>query len=203
MSHKDHWESIYSTKSDGEVSWTQTDPRTSLSLIHDVLPRGAILDVGGGTSVLAQRLLEEGYAVTVLDLSEAALARSRQRLGERAARVRWVVADVTAIADVGQFDLWHDRAVFHFLTDPEERRKYVALAQRSVPVAGHLVIATFALDGPDKCSGLSVERYDGRTLAEEFGAGFALKKEIGEPHMTPWGKPQRFTYALFERVQPS
>jgi SAM-dependent methyltransferase len=202
MSRKDHWDSIYSAKTDGEISWTQTDPRTSLSLIHEVLPRGAIIDVGGGTSVLAQRLIEEGYALTVLDISQAALARSKERLGERATEVRWVVADVTGIDDVGRFDLWHDRAVFHFLTDPGDRRRYVALAERSVAVGGHVVIGTFALDGPDKCSGLPVERYDGRKLTEAFGDSFALKREIAETHVTPWGKPQRFTFALLERVTP-
>jgi 2-polyprenyl-3-methyl-5-hydroxy-6-metoxy-1,4-benzoquinol methylase len=200
MSRKEHWESIYSARSDSEVSWTQVDPRTSLALIHHVLPGGAVIDVGGGTSVLGQRLLEQGYAVAVLDISQAALDRARQRLGDKAAEVRWIVADVTAIEEVGQFDVWHDRAVFHFLTDAGDRSKYIALAERTVRVGGHLIIGTFALDGPEKCSGLPVERYDGRKLAEPFGDGFVLKKEIAETHVTPWGKPQRFTYAVLQRV---
>lgn len=159
-----------------------------------------VIDVGGGTSVLVDRLLDAGYALTVLDISQGALDRARQRLGVRASQVRWVAADVTAVEDLGPFDVWHDRAVFHFLTDPGDRRKYIALAERSIRVGGHLVIGTFALDGPEKCSGLLVERYDGKKLAAELGKGFNLKKELGEKHLTPLGKPQQFHYAVFERV---
>jgi rhodanese-related sulfurtransferase len=200
MSQKEHWENVYATKADNEVSWTQTDPRTSLMLINEVAPRGTVIDVGGGTSVVADRLLDAGYSLTVLDISEAALVRARQRLGARASQVRWVAADVTTIGDLGTFDVWHDRAVFHFLTDPADRRKYVALAERSIPVGGHLVIGSFALDGPEKCSGLSVERYDGKKLDSEFRAGFIRTKELAEMHVTPWGKPQQFHYAVFERA---
>lgn len=200
MSRKEHWENVYATKTDAEVSWTQVDPRTSLMLITEVAPRGMVIDVGGGTSVLVDRLLDAGYALTVLDISQGALDRARQRLGARASQVRWVAGDVTAVDDLVPFDVWHDRAVFHFLTDPGDRRKYIALAERSVPVGGHLVIGTFALDGPEKCSGLPVERYDGKKLAAELGNGFYLKKELAETHLTPWGKPQQFHYAVFERV---
>jgi len=200
MSRKEHWENVYATKTDGEVSWTQVDPRTSLTLITEVTPPGTVIDVGGGTSVLVDRLLDAGYALTVLDISQGALDRARQRLGAREAQVRWVAADVTAVEDLGPFDVWHDRAVFHFLTDPGDRRKYIALAERSVRLGGHLVIGTFALDGPEKCSGLPVERYDGKKLAAELGKGFNLKEELAETHLTPWGKPQQFHYAVFERV---
>jgi len=201
MSRKEHWEEIYSSKSDNELSWTQADPRLSLTLINEVAHgQGTVVDVGGGNSVLADRLLDAGYAVTVLDISESALAGARQRLGARASQVRWIAADVTTVRDLGTFDVWHDRAVFHFLTDPGDRRKYIALAERSIPLGGHLVIGTFALDGPEKCSGLSVERYDGKKLDTEFVAGFARTKDLTETHMTPWGKPQQFHYAVFERV---
>jgi len=159
-----------------------------------------VIDVGGGTSVLADRLLDAGYAVTVLDISQAALDRARQRLGARASQVRWIAADVTAAGDLGSFDIWHDRAVFHFLTDPVDRREYIALAEGSVRIGGHLVMGTFALDGPEKCSGLPVERYDAKKLAAELGTGFTLKTALHETHMTPWGKPQQFSFAVFERA---
>lgn len=200
MSGKEHWEGVYTSKTDNEVSWTQVDPRTSLMLINEATPSGKVIDVGGGTSVLADRLLDAGYEVTVLDISQAALDRAQQRMGTRAQEVRWIAADVTAVSDLGTFDLWHDRAIFHFLTDPADRRKYVALAEQSLSVGGHLVIGTFALDGPEKCSGLQVERYDGQKLAIELGLGFIFKKELAETHTTPWGKPQSFNFAVFERV---
>jgi SAM-dependent methyltransferase len=203
MSVKDHWEKIYSTKPDSEVSWTEPDPRTSLSLIRELCPSGRIIDVGGGTSVLTDRLLDAGYSVAVLDISEAALARARERLGTRADQVRWIFADVTAAPDLGMFDLWHDRAVFHFLTDPADRAAYIALLSRTIPVGGHVVIATFAPDGPEQCSGLPIQRYDGDSLARKLNGGFALLKSVPETHLTPWGNPQSFQYSVFKRVKES
>ena len=200
MDRKEHWESIYASKSDNEVSWTQPEPHLSLSLIGEVCPRGRVLDVGGGTSVLAERLLDSGYSVTVLDISEAALDRARQRLGIRAEQVRWIAANVTAGPDIGAFDVWHDRAVFHFLTIPAERAAYVALMARTIPLGGHVVIATFAPDGPQKCSGLEVRRYDGPALAAALGKQFDLMKSEPEIHVTPQGKLQSFQYSLFRRV---
>jgi 2-polyprenyl-3-methyl-5-hydroxy-6-metoxy-1,4-benzoquinol methylase len=195
-----HWETVYSSKRDAELSWTQAEPATSLALIADACPTGRVVDVGGGTSLLAERLVERGYAVTVLDISQAAIDRARERLGMRAGEVRWRVADVTAVADLGSFDVWHDRAVFHFLTAAADRAAYVALLARTVPVGGHAVIATFALDGPEKCSGLEVRRYDGRALAVELGPRFRLLKTVPELHRTPWNAAQSFQYSLFERV---
>src|SRR5579871_955406 len=162
MERKDHWERVYSTKGEREVSWFQEEPTLSLKLIRAVSPAtGRVVDVGGGASVLVDRLLDLGFdRLTVLDISGEALARARARLGERAERVRWVEADVTAVESLGEFDVWHDRAVFHFLTEPGDRRKYVELARRSVPSGGHVIIATFAPSGPPKCSGLDVCRYD-------------------------------------------
>jgi 2-polyprenyl-3-methyl-5-hydroxy-6-metoxy-1,4-benzoquinol methylase len=200
MSPKDHWEGIYSTKADNEVSWTQPNPRISLSLIAEACPRGRVIDVGAGTSVLAARLLDAGYSVAVLDISEAALARARQQLGSRAMQIQWVAADVTAVSDIGVFDVWHDRAVFHFLTDPADRALYLTLLTQSVPIGGHAIIATFAQDGPEKCSGLDVRRYDGQALAAELGPGFCILKTLPETHLTPWGKPQSFQYSLFRRI---
>jgi SAM-dependent methyltransferase len=159
MGTKEHWENVYVAKSDSDVSWTQPDPQMSLALIVEVCsPPGRVIDVGGGTSPLVERLLDAGYAVTVLDISDAALARSRERLAERASSVRWLAADITAAPEVGQYDVWHDRAVFHFLTRPEDRQRYVELVTRELPPEGHAVIATFSLDGPEMCSGLPVQR---------------------------------------------
>jgi 2-polyprenyl-3-methyl-5-hydroxy-6-metoxy-1,4-benzoquinol methylase len=195
-----HWENVYTSKSDEELSWTQAEPATSLALIAEACSADSVIDVGGGTSLLAERLLDQGYAVTVLDISQAAIDRARKRLGDRATQVDWIVADVTAGPDLGTFDVWHDRAVFHFLTAPADRAAYAALLARTVPVGGHAVIATFALDGPEKCSGLEVRRYDGNSLAAELGPRFRLMKSVPEMHRTPWNAPQSFQYSLFKRV---
>ncbi len=199
MNIKSHWESVYNSKADADVSWTQSDPRTSLSLISEVCPRGKIVDIGAGSSPLAGRLLDAGHDVAVLDISAAALDRARGRLGDAAKKMRWIVADVTAVEDIGRFNVWHDRAVFHFLIEPTDRQRYVKLLERTVPPGSHAVIATFAMDGPAKCSGLEVRRYDGPSLALELGPAFALLKTIPEIHLTPWGKPQSFQYSVFRR----
>jgi SAM-dependent methyltransferase len=195
-----HWDAVYTSKSDAELSWTQAEPGTSLALIGEACSADSVIDVGGGTSPLAGRLLDEGYAVTVLDISQAAMDRARKRLGDRANQVDWIAADVTAGPDLGTFDVWHDRAVFHFLTASEDRLAYAALLARTVSVGGHAVIATLALDGPEKCSGLEVRRYDGSALAAELGPQFHLLKSVPELHRTPWNAPQSFQYSLFKRV---
>jgi len=197
---KEHWEAVYASKGDAELSWTQAEPRTSLSLIAEVCPTGRVIDVGGGASVLAERLLERGYSITVLDISQTALDRARSRLGDRSSKIHWMAADVTANPDLGSFDVWHDRAVFHFLIDPADRAAYIALLTRTVAVGGHAVIATFALDGPERCSGLETRRYDGQALAAELGPSFKLLKSLPEMHLTPWGGRQSFQYSLFERL---
>jgi len=196
---KKHWERIYASKTDAEFSWTETEPRTSLSLIEEVCSAGRVIDVGGGTSLLAERLLDRGYSVAVLDISETAINCARTRLGARANQVSWIVADVTGDPDLGVFDLWHDRAVFHFLTAAGDRAAYTALLARTVPAGGHAVIATFALDGPKKCSGLKVRQYDGQMLAGELGRPFHLLKSVAELHLTPRGERQSFQYSLFQR----
>jgi SAM-dependent methyltransferase len=204
MDRKAHWEGVYAAKGEREVSWFQEEPALSLELIGAVCPaRGRVIDVGGGASVLVDRLLDSGFEhVAVLDLSRSALDKARVRLGERADAVRWTETDVTMAEDLGEFDVWHDRAVFHFLTDPGDRRRYVQLARRSLPPGGHLIIATFAREGPQKCSGLDVCRYDARSLAAELGDAFSLVRERTETHVTPWGSTQAFFYGVFRR-QPA
>ncbi len=201
MDRKEHWETVYATKGDIEVSWFQSEPLVSLELIEIASPNhGRIIDIGGGASTLVDRLLDLGFEkVAILDISAEALERSKARLGDRAGQVKWIVADVTTVESIGQFDVWHDRAVFHFLTDAEDRRKYVDLARRTIPIGGHLVIGTFAIDGPTKCSGLDVCRYDAQLLTAELGDSFRLVKEVAHEHITPWGKPQKFFFGLFRR----
>ncbi len=150
--------------------------------------------------MLADRLLDRGYSVTVLDISQAALRRAQSRLAARAQEIRWIVADVNEGPDLGRFDVWHDRALFHFLTGAAERVRYVELLSKTVQHGGHAVISTFAEDGPEQCSGLSVVRYSGHRLAAELGEGFQLLKALTETHLTPWGKPQSFQYSLFRHV---
>jgi 2-polyprenyl-3-methyl-5-hydroxy-6-metoxy-1,4-benzoquinol methylase len=199
---KSHWEEVYSAKAETGISWYQNEPTLSLELIGAVAPveGGRIIDVGGGASLLADRLLNLPFdGISVLDISETALGKARSRLGERAAGVEWLAADVTEVRDVGTFDVWHDRAVFHFLTDEADRKKYVELARRTVPGGGHLIIATFAEDGPKKCSDLDVSRYNAESLRAEF-AGFSLVRHAAEMHTTPWGSPQAFIYGVFRRL---
>jgi len=200
MRAQEYWESVYASKGDQDLSWTQPEPVMSLSLIGEVCPTGRVIDVGGGASLLAERLLDRGYSVTVLDISQTAIDRARNRLGAMANEIHWVAADVTNNPQLGSFDVWHDRAVFHFLTASAERAAYTALLVQTVPVGGHVVIATFALDGPEKCSGLEVRRYDGPTLAAELGPHFSLLKSLPEMHITPWGGEQSFQYSLLRHV---
>jgi trans-aconitate methyltransferase len=203
MNRQAHWNQVYQSKAPDEVSWHQTSPTTSLQLIEasGISRDQSMIDVGGGASVLVDCLLDAGFQrPAVLDISMAALAGMRQRLGSRADGVEWVVADVTEFIPSRQFALWHDRAVFHFLTDSDDRRKYVAALQRALSPEGHVIIGTFALDGPAKCSGLDVARYDARAIAAELGAGFQLREQRDETHVTPWNTEQRFSFFRFGRV---
>lgn len=200
MQSKEHWEQVYSTKSENSVSWFQEHARQSLQLIAGtaVSKAGSIIDVGGGASTLVDDLLGAGYQqVTVLDLSEAALSASRARLKEHAVDVRWIAGDITTLElPLHAFDLWHDRAVFHFLTTPEEREAYVNAVLRAVKPGGHVIVATFAEDGPEKCSGLPVMRYTADGLHAEFGSPFTLLQQEREEHHTPFGTTQKFIYCL-------
>ena len=201
MDTKDHWERQYTTKNANEVSWFQAEPRLSMELIQWSCPeRGRVVDVGGGASLLVDRLLDEDFSkIAVLDISPQALEEAKTRLGKKSERVQWIEADITAVATVGEFDVWHDRAVFHFLTSPDDRRKYVDLATRTVLAGGHLVVGTFAQDGPTRCSGLDVCRYDPESLAAEFGSAFRMVRHEREIHSTPSGKSQPFTFVVLGR----
>jgi SAM-dependent methyltransferase len=200
MSEKPHWEQVYATKAATGVSWYAPHLDRSLQLIERAAAdRGArIIDVGGGASTLVDDLVGHGYqAVTVLDLSEEALGVARARLGARAAGVTWMAADATtAELPEAYYDVWHDRAVFHFLVDPEARRRYVANVRRSVRPGGHVIVATFGPEGPERCSGLDVVRYDADALHGEFGAAFQKIDSVREIHTTPWGAEQEFVYCF-------
>lgn len=200
---KTHWEEVYAQRTPDSVSWFQPHAEHSLELIaHAGLARdAAIIDVGGGASTLVDDLLARGYHdLTVLDLSAAALAVAQARLGDDARQVSWVEADITAVDLPSQrYDLWHDRAVFHFLTDAAQRHAYVERVLQSVKPGGHVIVATFAEDGPDRCSGLPVMRYGAETLHAEFGAPFELLEHSRETHHTPGGVVQQFVYCYCRR----
>jgi len=201
MSRKAHWEGVYTQRAPETVSWYQPRAAVSMRLIElaGVGPGDRIIDVGGGASVLVENLLEAGHQeVTVLDLSAAAQARARSRLGGRAAAVTWLESDVTA-ADLpaGAYDLWHDRALFHFLVEPGDREAYLRTLRQALRPGGHAVIATFAEDGPARCSGLPVQRYSAQQLHRQLGEGFELLAHEHEDHVTPGGAVQRFQYGLF------
>jgi SAM-dependent methyltransferase len=203
MQSRAHWERVYATKPADRVSWYQEHAQQSLRLIRDtgVGLDASIIDVGGGASTLVDDLLAGGYTtITVLDLSATALAAAKARLGPRAEAVRWIEADVTsAELPAHGYDVWHDRAVFHFLTDPADRRAYVDVVIRAVKPGGHVIVATFAEDGPTQCSGLPVQRYSASGLHAEFGAPFTLLRHEKEEHHTPSGAVQRFVYCYCRR----
>lgn len=203
MNRRDHWNRVYQTKLPENVSWYQQRPDMSLELIAEsgVGKDAGIIDVGGGASVLVDHLLELGYTnLAVLDLSGAALSASRSRLGARAASVEWFEADVTSFEPPHRYALWHDRAVFHFLTDAGDRARYVATLSKALQPDGAVIIATFAPDGPPKCSGLDVVRYDEHSIVAELGAGFQLREVRRETHITPGKAEQRFNYFRFSSV---
>lgn len=201
MDRQAHWQGVYSSKDETSVSWFQERPATSIQLIGGCSQPGAsIVDVGGGASRLVDHLIDTGYRVTVLDIAEAALAKPRSRLGARASEVDWVNSDVTKWRSMNQFDVWHDRAVFHFLTDEQDRRAYADTMAAAVKAGGHAVVGTFALNGPEQCSGLPVCRYDPKGLAAEFAPDFALIDELTEEHLTPGGNVQRFQFSVLRRL---
>jgi SAM-dependent methyltransferase len=197
-----HWENVYTTKRENEVSWFQQSPAPSLELIvrAGAVSNSAIIDIGGGASRLVDKLVEQGFEdVTVLDLSGAALAAARRRLGTGAERVNWIVADATTWEPVKPYDIWHDRAAFHFLTEASDRAAYVARLGRGLKIGGHAIIATFALDGPEKCSGLPVARYDSASLGQTLGTMFKLIHTQRHEHATPWYSRQIFQFSIFRR----
>ncbi|WP_063994910.1 class I SAM-dependent methyltransferase [Bradyrhizobium sp.] len=198
-----HWQSVYATKAEREVSWFQEDPAPSLDLIAEagISTDARIIDVGGGASRLVDGLLERGFSrVAVLDLSTRALEAAKMRLGRRGDAVAWIVADVTTWNPSDTYDLWHDRAAFHFLTDSADRDAYVACLKKAVRPHGHVIIATFASDGPERCSGLRIVRYDPDALAATLGPSFELVASRRHDHVTPGGNTQRFQFSRFLRV---
>ena len=200
MDRKAHWEDVYRRKKPDEVSWYQAEPTLSLDLVNEAAGGrpASVIDVGGGASALVDRLVVRASTeITVLDLSGAALRAAQSRLGALAPRVKWIEADVLNVElKEAAYDVWHDRAVFHFLTDPDDRRRYVAQVRRSVRVGGHVLVATFAADGPQKCSGLDVARYSPTELHSQFGQDFRLRKSVSEDHITPMGTTQKFVYCV-------
>lgn len=202
MDRSDHWDSVYARRTENELSWYQARPETSLQLIATLgIGRDdAIIDVGGGAASLVDCLLEGGFhRLTVLDISAGAIAAVKARLGVRAGQVHWIVGDVTQTALPGPYRLWHDRAVFHFLTDARERAVYVATLTAAVLAGGYAIIATFADDGPTQCSNLPVCRYSPEQLAAELGKGCELVAARRETHVTPAQGRQNFIYCCFRR----
>jgi SAM-dependent methyltransferase len=204
MQPKAHWENVYETKPAHTVSWFQEHPEHSLRLIREtgVSLEASIIDVGGGASTLVDDLLIAGYrSLAVLDLSGAALATAQKRLGAKARSVQWIEANITeADLPFHAYDVWHDRAVFHFLTSPEERQAYVQAVLRAVKPGGHVIVATFSEDGPDRCSGLPVMRYSPGQLHAQFGSPFTLLRHEKEAHHTPAGTVQQFVYCYCRKA---
>ncbi len=197
---RQHWEAVYRTRRSGEVSWYQENPARSRELIcRTGASLGAsIIDVGGGASRLVDHLVADGFTDnTVLDVSASALRQARERLGAAAARITWIEADITTFVPPRRYRVWHDRAVFHFLTELQDRQRYAGVLRAALAPHGDVIIATFGLSGPERCSGLPVQRYSASTLAAELGSGFTLMAEEAESHVTPSGAVQLFQYCWF------
>lgn len=205
MSRKQHWESVYQNKSVDSVSWYQDHPTVSLELIKQsgIEQDAEIIDVGAGASMLEDYLLTQSYTnITVLDISATAIEHARARLGANAGRVNWVVSDITTFESPRRFRFWHDRAVFHFLTDADDRARYLQKLNQYLEPGGFFLLATFGIGGPEKCSGLDVVQYDRASIQAFLGERFHLLQEQSEEHITPAGKPQNFNFFLF-RLLPS
>jgi SAM-dependent methyltransferase len=198
-----HWENVYSSRAADEVSWYQSRPELSLDMLRRCVPgpESSIIDIGGGDSTLADHLLASGYRkVTVLDISASALERAKHRLGPRADEVTWLVEDVTRFEAREAYDVWHDRAAFHFLTDADLIERYLSAMRGAVKPGGAALIATFSEQGPAKCSGLNVRRYSERSMAEAMAEGFEKQYCISTDHITPKGVRQNFIFCLFRRT---
>ncbi len=202
MNRKRHWNDAYDGKSESEVGWFQSKPERSLKLIgrSSVPQSSTLIDVGGGASLLVDYLVRDGFTnITVLDISSVALRTAQERLGESMRLINWVEADITQFQTTEQFDLWHDRAVFHFLTQATERKRYVDLLHQTIKPGGYVIIAAFAVGGPKKCSGLDIVQYDAIKLSQELGEVFTLIEQENELHITPSGNEQAFEYYHFKR----
>jgi trans-aconitate methyltransferase len=202
MDPREHWRLVYEAKRPDEVSWYQPSPDASLTALDRIgaTPSSSLVDVGAGASTLVDALIERGWSdLTLVDIAEPALEATRVRLGSRAGKACWEIADLRHWRPGQTFDVWHDRAVFHFLTDAGDRALYKRALIEGTHPGSHVIMATFALDGPDKCSGLLVRRYDASGLAAELGDRFALVDSWPETHTTPWASDQRFQWSLFQR----
>lgn len=198
--NKKHWENVYSTKQPNEVSWTQEIPTASLEFIDSfgVSKEAKIIDIGGGDSKLVDYLLEKGFEnITVLDISSASLDKAKTRLGKKAQKINWIVSDITEFNPKEKYDVWHDRATFHFLTTSDQINKYMAIARSSI--SGYMTIGTFSTNGPEKCSGLPVKQYNELSLTSELKQGFEKIKCINEEHITPFNTKQDFLFCSFKR----
>lgn len=205
QSGQTHWEAVYREATPVEHSWYQEIPRRSLELIHlSGTSRDApVLDVGGGDATLVDHLLKDGFTdVTVLDLAAVSLARARERLGAASRDVQWLAADVLEFRPARKFALWHDRAVFHFLRDPDERARYLAVLREALAPGGFVILATFGPDGPTRCSGLAVQCYSADALSDLLGSSFELRRQLLEDHTTPRGTRQQFLYGLWKQHVP-
>ena len=201
INRKNHWETVYETKQPNEVSWTQENPKTSIDFIREThLEKSAkIIDIGGSDSKLVDFLLEEGYEnITVLDISSTALERAKKRLGKNTEKVNWIASDITEFKPETSYDIWHDRATFHFLTTAEQIKKYVEITEKWVN--GFLIIGTFSDQGPKKCSGLDIKQYTESELEKQFSYRFKKLKCITEDHTTPFETKQNFTFCAFEKI---
>lgn len=201
--NKQHWENVYHTKKPSEVSWTQEVPQTSLDFIlsGNFPETAAIIDIGGGDSHLAGFLLEAGFTnITVLDISAKALERAQQKLGEKARLVKWIVQDITTFQPDTSYDIWHDRATFHFLTAAAQVNQYLNIAREHIHTGGYTIIGTFSTAGPEKCSGLPIKQYDEDSLTNQLNNGFEKIKCITENHVTPFNTTQHFLFCSFKRT---
>ena len=200
-SKKKHWETVYETKNPDQVSWTQETPKTSLNFIHSfgLDKKSKIIDIGGGDSKLVDFLIEEGFEnITILDISQKAIEKAQLRLGSKAKKVNWIVSDITQFSPTTQYDIWHDRAAFHFLTSEVDINKYVEIVKNSV--SKYIIIGTFSENGPQKCSGLEIKQYSQETLIKLFQKDFQVIECFTEDHTTPFDTKQNFIYCSLKKM---
>ena len=203
MNKKEHWDSIYSTKKINEVSWYQKVPETSLQLIRNasISKKSKIIDIGGGDSLLVDNLIEEGYSdLSVLDISSKAIEKTQNRLGDKASDINFIASDITKFDSNTEFDIWHDRAVFHFLTEKTQIDKYKSLVRNVITPGGHLIIGTFSENGPNKCSGIAITKYSIQELSDLFSDSFTVENSFQESHSTPFNTKQEFSFVHLKRI---
>ena len=203
-SKKEYWDKIYNTKQANEVSWFQVYPKTSMEFISlfDLPKNAAIIDIGGGDSNFVDTLLENGFSdITILDISASAIERAKKRLGGKAKHINWIVSDITEFNPQRQYDFWHDRAAFHFLTSEELVDRYVEIAGKGIANNGYLILGTFSEKGPKKCSGLEIKQYSEKSMSGKFENAFKRIKCVEENHQTPFDTMQNFLFCSFQKVR--